>query len=80
MHQRGGVIGPVRLCAVAVYRRMISAWVAILAVPTLVAAIYGMNFDYIPELNWDYGYPAVLALIALLCVLLYRRFKRAVWL
>jgi magnesium transporter len=60
--------------------RKISAWVAILAVPTMVAGIYGMNFKHIPELGWRYGYPAVLALILVSCLLLYRRFKRAGWL
>ena len=44
--------------------RRISAWVAIIAVPTAVAGIYGMNFDHMPELGWRYGYPAVLLLIA----------------
>ena len=47
--------------------RKISAWVAILAVPTGVAAIYGMNFTFMPELEWRYGYPVVLASIVLLC-------------
>ncbi|HEY4277232.1 MAG TPA: magnesium/cobalt transporter CorA [Conexibacter sp.] len=60
--------------------RMISAWVAILAVPTLVAAIYGMNFDNMPELHWQYGYPLVLAVVFAGCAVLYRRFKRAGWL
>jgi magnesium transporter len=60
--------------------RKISAWVAILAVPTMVAGIYGMNFDTMPELRWRFGYPAVLILIAVICTLLYRRFRRAGWL
>jgi magnesium transporter len=60
--------------------RKISAWVAILAVPTMIAGIYGMNFDHMPELEWRFGYPAVLVVIALACTLLYRRFKRAGWL
>lgn len=60
--------------------RKISAWVAILAVPTAVAGIYGMNFDHMPELRWELGYPAVLAFIALACLVLHRRFKRAGWL
>jgi magnesium transporter len=60
--------------------RKISAWVAILAVPTMVAGIYGMNFKHIPELNWRFGYPMVLTLIVVVCFLLYRRFKRAGWL
>ena len=60
--------------------RRISAWVAILAVPTMIAGIYGMNFDEMPELHWRFGYPTVLVLIAVACLLLYRRFKRAGWL
>jgi magnesium transporter len=60
--------------------RRISAWVAIAAVPTGVAAIYGMNFSFMPELEWHYGYPVVLAGIVLLCALLYWRFRRSGWL
>jgi len=60
--------------------RKISAWVAILAVPTMIAGIYGMNFDDMPELHWRFGYPLVLAIIAVACLALYRRFKRAGWL
>jgi magnesium transporter len=60
--------------------RKISAWVAILAVPTMIAGIYGMNFDNMPELRWRFGYPLVLAVIAIVCTLLYRRFKRSGWL
>jgi magnesium transporter len=60
--------------------RKISAWVAILAVPTMIAGIYGMNFEDMPELHWRFGYPLVLAIIAVACLALYRRFKRAGWL
>jgi magnesium transporter len=60
--------------------RKISAWVAILAVPTSIAAIYGMNFDNMPELHWRYGYPIVIAVILVACSLLYMRFKRSGWL
>ena len=60
--------------------RKISAWVAIIAVPTAVAGIYGMNFEYMPELGWRYGYPAVLLLIARVCTCLYVRFRRSGWL
>ena len=60
--------------------RRISAWVAILAVPTMIAGIYGMNFEHMPELGWRYGYPTVIGLTLLLCVLLYRRFRGAGWL
>ncbi len=60
--------------------RKISAWVAIAAVPTMVAGIYGMNFDHMPELHWRYGYFTVIAFIAVVCFALYRRFKRVGWL
>lgn len=60
--------------------RKISAWVAIAVVPTMVGGIYGMNFENMPELEWRYGYPTVLAVILAICLLLYWRFKRAGWL
>jgi magnesium transporter len=60
--------------------RKISAWVAIAAVPTMVAGIYGMNFDHMPELHWRYGYFTVIAFIAVVCLALYRRFKSVGWL
>jgi magnesium transporter len=60
--------------------RKISAWAAIIAVPTAIAGIYGMNFKYMPELNWRIGYPLVLAVIAIICFYLYRRFRRVGWL
>jgi magnesium transporter len=60
--------------------RKISAWVAIAAVPTAIAGIYGMNFRHMPELRWELGYPGVIALMTLFCGFLYYRFKRAGWL
>ena len=60
--------------------RRISAWVAIIAVPTAVAGIYGMNFEHMPELGWRFGYPAVLLLIAAVCLTLYVKFRRSGWL
>jgi len=60
--------------------RKISAWVAIAAVPTMIAGIYGMNFDRMPELGWTYGYPSVLVVMAVVCTTLFVRFKRAGWL
>jgi len=60
--------------------RQLAAWAAILAVPTAIAGIYGMNFENMPELKMHYGYFAILGLIAGLCVALYIRFKRARWL
>jgi magnesium transporter len=60
--------------------RKISAWVAIIAVPTSVAGIYGMNFEHMPELNWTFGYPLTLVVIAVIMLGLYWRFRRAGWL
>ena len=60
--------------------RKISAWVAIAAVPTMIAGIYGMNFENMPELKQDWGYPVVLAFIAAVCLLLYRGFRKSGWL
>jgi magnesium transporter len=60
--------------------RRISAWAAIGLVPTGIAAIYGMNFHYMPELTWHYGYFICLGLIAVSCLTLYRLFKRNGWL
>jgi magnesium transporter len=60
--------------------RRISAIVAIVAVPTLIAGIYGMNFEHMPELGWTFGYPLVLVVMLTLCTLLYRFFRRAGWL
>ncbi len=60
--------------------RRISAIVAIIAVPTMIAGIYGMNFEHMPELKSTLGYPLVLALMLVLCLALYRYFRRAGWL
>lgn len=60
--------------------KKISAWAAILIVPTLIAGVYGMNFEYMPELDWTLGYPFALALMAVIALLLYRAFKRSGWL
>ncbi|MEU0343140.1 magnesium/cobalt transporter CorA [Streptomyces bobili] len=60
--------------------RKISAWAAMAAVPTMIAGIYGMNFEHMPELHWTWSYPAVIAVMAALEVGLYRMFKRRGWL
>jgi magnesium transporter len=60
--------------------RQLAAWAAILAVPTAIAGIYGMNFDIMPELRWRYGYFMVLGLIGLICGGLWLRFRRIDWL
>ncbi|MEG8023859.1 magnesium and cobalt transport protein CorA [Sphingomonas aurantiaca] len=60
--------------------RQLAAWAAILAVPTAIAGIYGMNFEHMPELKTQYGYFVVLGVIAVVCSALYLKFKQAKWL
>ncbi|MGW0914272.1 magnesium and cobalt transport protein CorA [Streptomyces sp. NPDC002784] len=60
--------------------RKISAWAAMAAIPTMIAGVYGMNFEHMPELRWAWSYPAVVALMAALEVMLYRMFKSRGWL
>jgi len=60
--------------------RKISAWVAIAAVGTLIAGVYGMNFENMPELGWEYGYYVTLATMGVASVVLYKLFKRSGWL
>ena len=60
--------------------RRLAAWAAILAVPTAIAGIYGMNFEYIPELQWKYGYFLILGGMVAICGTLYYRFRKAKWL
>lgn len=59
--------------------RQLASWAAILAVPTAIAGIYGMNFEFMPELTWRYGYAAVLGGIATVCGLLFWRFRKIGW-
>jgi magnesium transporter len=60
--------------------KKLAAWAAIIAVPTMVAGVYGMNFRHMPELDWLYGYPAVMAVTLGICGFLYLHFKRSGWL
>ena len=60
--------------------RRISAGAALIAVPTMVVGIYGMNFDHMPELHWRYGYPAVLLVMVTLVAIIYRALRRNKWL
>lgn len=60
--------------------RKITAWAAIIAVPTMVCGVYGMNFDHMPELRWRFGYLLVLAVIATASFVIHRGFKRNGWL
>ena len=59
--------------------KKISAWAAILFAPSMVGTIYGMNFDHMPELHWQQGYPFALGLMAAVCLALYLLFKRRHW-
>ncbi|WP_405862079.1 magnesium/cobalt transporter CorA [Streptomyces sp. NBC_00090] len=60
--------------------RKITAWAAIVAVPTMVCGVYGMNFEHMPELRWTYGYPAVLGVMVTACFVIHRGFRRNGWL
>ncbi|MFW6693777.1 magnesium and cobalt transport protein CorA [Streptomyces sp. MAR4 CNX-425] len=60
--------------------RKITSWAAIFAVPTMIAGIYGMNFDHMPETTWEYGYPTVVAVILAICLAMHRGFRRNGWL
>jgi len=60
--------------------RKLASWAAILGVPTAIAGIYGMNFDHMPELQTQYGYFIVMAIIAAICLTLYYRFRKSGWL
>ncbi|MFF7311963.1 magnesium/cobalt transporter CorA [Streptomyces sp. NPDC008137] len=60
--------------------RKISAWAAMAAIPTMVAGIYGMNFEHMPELRWEWSYPVLIVLMVVLEVLVFRLFKRRGWL
>ena len=59
--------------------KKLAGWGAIIAMPTMIAGIYGMNFDFMPELRWIFGYPLVLALMFAACGVLYWNFKRSGW-
>jgi len=60
--------------------KRLAAWGALIAVPTFVASLYGMNFKNIPELQWDFGYPLALGAMAAIDVYLWYRFRRTGWL
>ncbi|MDQ1154692.1 magnesium and cobalt transport protein CorA [Brevundimonas sp. SORGH_AS_0993] len=63
-----------------VITRKLASWAALLAVPTAIAGVYGMNFEFMPELHWRYGYFAVMALMAAICTGLFVTFKKTKWL
>src|SRR5688500_1315111 len=60
--------------------RQLTAWASIILVPTLIAGIYGMNFDHMPELHWALGYPFALGLMAVAATALFVMFKKREWL
>ncbi|MGW4595548.1 magnesium and cobalt transport protein CorA [Streptomyces sp. NPDC004457] len=60
--------------------RKITAWAAVIAVPTMVCGVYGMNFEHMPELHWRFGYPLIVAVTAGACLAVYRGFRRNGWL
>lgn len=60
--------------------KKLAGWAAIIGVPTMVAGVYGMNFKFMPELEWRYGYPLVMSGMVAACAFLYYRFKRSGWL
>ncbi|MBD9732076.1 magnesium and cobalt transport protein CorA [Streptomyces sp. H28] len=60
--------------------RKITSWAAIIAVPTMVCGVYGMNFEYMPETDWKYGYPIVLSVTVAICLGIHRTLKRNGWL
>ena len=57
-----------------------TSWPATFAIPTMIAGVYGMNFEFMPELHWKYGYLFAIVLILAACAFLYSRFKRSNWL
>ena len=60
--------------------KKISSWAAIIFAPTLIGTVYGMNFDVMPELHWEYGYPVALSVMVTFPTVLYLIFKRRHWL
>jgi magnesium transporter len=60
--------------------KRLAAWAAIIAVPTMIAGLYGMNFSVMPELKWEYGYPTTVVFMLVACGILYRWFRKSGWL
>jgi magnesium transporter len=60
--------------------KRLAAYAALVAVPTMIAGVYGMNFEHMPELHWSVGYPLSIALMAVIDVFLFFRFRKAGWL
>ena len=60
--------------------KRLAAYAALVAVPTMIAGVYGMNFEHMPELKWTYGYPLTIAVMAALDSYLFYRFRKSGWL
>jgi magnesium transporter len=75
--EAGLLVGQAQETAIS---KKLASWLAIIAVPTMIAGLYGMNFKHMPELEWQYGYYMVLGVIAVSCSILFWRFRRAGWL
>ena len=60
--------------------KRLAAYAALVAVPTMIAGVYGMNFKHMPELDWSLGYPLSIALMAVIDTFLFDRFRKAGWL
>jgi magnesium transporter len=71
-------LGMISLAENEVTKRL-GSFAALFAVPTMIAGIYGMNFQEIPELHWQFGYPACIAVMVMIDALLFRRFRKAGW-
>ncbi|HNL55504.1 MAG TPA: CorA family divalent cation transporter, partial [Turneriella sp.] len=84
LREKTGIAMQVNLAFVTIEEseitKKLAGWAGIFAAATAFAGIWGMNFKYMPELQWEYGYPAALGLISVICYLLYRRFRSAGWL
>jgi magnesium transporter len=63
-----------------VVMKQVTSWAAIILIPTLIAGIYGMNFEHMPELSWKVGYPMALGVMAVAAFVLYRVFRKRDWL
>jgi magnesium transporter len=60
--------------------KRLAAYAALVAIPTMIVGIYGMNFEHMPELKWTYGYPLVVGIMAAIDGYLFVRFRKSGWL
>lgn len=84
LREKTGIAMQVNLAFVTIEEseitKKLAGWAGIFAAATAFAGVWGMNFKFMPELQWEFGYPAALGFISIICYLLYRRFRRAGWL